>query len=241
MAGRLAAPPGCYHPPMPSVRTRAVAVAVAAALSAPARGLAVQANLDPQTVLEAITLGQSALDGGRTAFHRPYRFTIGKAPVDTVEVVTPFRRVVIAAELRARSGDRRFGQRDGLAVAASYPGQLSVHAELTFHPLNTYVLVPQYRMAWLTGRGVRIEPISTESAPRYGARAGVDALPVPLTPGAVSSLRPGIGQPMAGATVVSYFDARRLEDKQAPAVELVIEETGREELARLPINLAVMR
>jgi hypothetical protein len=41
--------------------------------------------------------------------------------------------------------------------------------------------------------------------------------------------------------VVSYFDARRLVDGQEPAVELVIEEAGREELARLPIDLAQMR
>ena len=240
---------------MPMMRAGAVASAIvaAAALGAPAAGRALQPDLDPQTVLEAITLGQAALDGGRTAFHRPYRFVIGRPPLDSVDIVTPFRRVVIAAELRARAGDRRFGQRDGLAVAASHPGQLSVHAEFTFHPLNTYVLVPQYRMAWLTRRGGRIEPANTESAPRYGPRTGPEALPVPLAgaPGAATGIRPGGGQPMMGATVVSYFDARRLVGdldpaRRAvgdldPAVELVIEEAGREELARLPIDLAIVR
>jgi hypothetical protein len=168
---------------------------------------------------------------------------IGRPPVDSVEIVTPFRRVVIAAELRARAGDRRFGQKDGLKVAAGRPGQLSVHADFTFHPLNTFVLVPQYRMVWLTRRGSRIEPASTESAPRYGPKAGPDALPVPLTasPGGAKGLRPGAGQPMLGATVVSYFDAHRLVEGQEPAVELVIEEAGRQELARLPIDLAKLR
>jgi hypothetical protein len=221
----------------------ALIAAVVTATGAGGRAPALETELSPQAVLDAVTLGQSALDGGRAAFHRPYRFAVGRPPLDSVDVVSPFRRVVIAAELRARAGDRRFGQREGLAVAASHPGQLSVHAEFTFHPLNTFVLVPQYRMAWLTRRGGRIEPATTESAPRYGPKTAPDTLPVPLaaTPGAATGIRPGTGQPMLGATVVSYFDARRLVDGQEPAVELVIEEAGREELARLPIDLAKMR
>ena len=226
-----------------SVRPAGIAASALVAAAVCAATPALQPDVDPQSVLEAITLGQSALDGGRTAFHRPYRFAIGRPPLDSVDIVSPFRRVVIAAELRARAGDRRFGQREGLAVAASHPGQLSVHAEFTFHPLNTFVLVPQYRMAWLTRRGGRIEPATTESAPRYGPKTGPDTLPVPLvaTPGAATGIRPGPGQPMLGATVVSYFDARRLVDGQEPAVELVIEEAGREELARFPIDLTKVR
>jgi hypothetical protein len=216
----------------------ALTTAAAAALTP-----AVEPELTPQTVLDAVRLGQAAAGRDQGAFHGSYRFSIGRPPLDSVELVTPFRRVVIAAELRARAGDRRFGQREGLEVAASRPGQLSVHAEFTFHPLNTFVLVPQYRMAWLTRRGGRIEPVATESAPRYGPKAGQDSLPVPLvaTPGAATGIRPGTGQPMMGATVVSYFDGRRLVDAQEPAVELVIEETGRGELARLPIDLMIVR
>ena len=228
---------------MSSVRAAVAASALVAtaALCAAVPGL--QQDVDPQSVLEAVIIGQSALDGGRAAFHRPYRFAIGRPPLDAVDVVTPFRRVVIAAELRARAGDRRFGQRDGLAVAARHPGQLSVHAGFTVHPLNTFVLVPQYRMGWRTRRGGRIEPANTESVPRFGPRTGLDALPVPLgdTPDAAAGIRPGGGQPMVGATVVSYFDARRLVDDREPAVELVIEEAGRGELARLPIDLKMLR
>ena len=46
---------------------------------------------------------------------------------------------------------------------------------------------------------------------------------------------------MMGATVVTYFDAGRLVDGRSPAVELVIEEAGRGELARLSIVLTTMR
>jgi hypothetical protein len=224
---------------MSVMRAGMAASVIVAAVALGAAAPALQPDLDPQSVTEAIALGQSALDGGRTAFHRPYRFAIGRPPLDSVEIVTPFRRVVIAAELRARVGDRRFGQREGLAVAASYPGQLSVHAEFTFHPLNTFVLVPQYRITWVTRRGTRIEAAHTESAPRIGPKTGPDALPVPL--GGAGGVRPGSGQPMTGATVVAYFDGRRLVEDGEPAVELVIDEAGRSELARLPIDLAPLR
>src|SRR5688500_4367364 len=188
---------------MLNVRACVASSAIVAAVTAgaAARGPALQIDLDPQIVLEAVRLGQGALDGGRTAFHRSYQFAIGRPPLDSVDIVTPFRRVVIAAELRARAGDRRFGLRDGPAVSAAHPGLVSVHAEFAFHPLNTYVLVPQYRMAWLTRRGGRIEPANTESAPRYGPKTGADALPVPLgggTPGSATGFRPGSGQPMMG-------------------------------------------
>src|SRR5262245_45601594 len=112
--------------------------------------LAAQLDVDPRTVLDAIAIGQSTFDADRLRFHAPYRIDVRQAPLDSVDVVTPFRRVVIAAELRARAGDRRFGQREGLAIVDKYPRQVSVHAEFTFHPQNTLVLVPAYAVRWIT-------------------------------------------------------------------------------------------
>ena len=62
--------------------------------------------------------------------------------MDYLEIVTPFRRIVLAAQARAGAGDRRFGQREALEIEAAAPGQIDLYAELTFHPLNTFVLVP---------------------------------------------------------------------------------------------------
>ncbi len=60
--------------------------------------------------------------------------------MDFVDVVTPFRRVVMAAESRARQGDHRFGQRDALELLPrSTAGTSTIRAEFTFHPLNTFV------------------------------------------------------------------------------------------------------
>src|SRR5687767_14760479 len=158
-------------------------------------------DLDPRTVLEAISLGQSSFDADRLRFHRPYRIEVSRPPLDAIDVVTPFRRVVVATEVRALAGDRRFGQRDGLAVAARYPRQVSVHAEFTFHPQNTFVMVPRYTVRWRTAAGTRIEPAFTDSSPRYFQKTGPPSLPVPqANTGGMPPGLPGRSVPMLGAT-----------------------------------------
>jgi len=202
---------------------------------------AAELDIDLRGVQEAITLGQSSFDSDRLRFHRPYRLEIARPPLDAIDVVTPFRRVVIAAEVRALAGDRRFGQRDGLAVAARYPRQVSVHAEFTFHPQNTFVLVPRYTVRWLTAAGTRIEPAFTDLSPRYFQKTGTASLPVPpAVAGVGPPSLPGRSQPMLGATVVAFFDGALLQKPEDPAREVVIEEAG-QELARLPIDLARLR
>jgi hypothetical protein len=216
-------------------------LATAAALLALAGLQAAQIDLDPKTVTEAIAIGQATFEAERLRFHRPYQFSIARPPLDSVDVVTPFRRVVIAAELRARSGDRRFGQRDGFAVAQRYPGQISVHAELTFHPLNALVLVPRYSILFVTTRGLRVEPLLVDSVARYFARTGDAALPTPPSvTGVTPPALPGRSQPMLGATVVAFFDGGNLQKPEDPARELLIEEAG-QILARLPIDLNRLR
>lgn len=204
---------------------------------------ALQLDLDPRTVVEAVALGQSAFDADKVLFHRPYHLDVARAPLDFVEVVTPFRRVVIASELRARAGDRRYGQREALALVDKYPGQVSVHADFTFHPLNTFVLVPAFRVVWVTARGVRIEPATLDAAPRYFTRTGGDSLPVPpeFAGRATPPGQTGRSQALLGATVVAFFNGAMLERRDDPVRAVVIEEAGRGELARLPIDLARLR
>src|SRR5215216_4170820 len=131
---------------------------------------AVQMTLEPRAVSEAIAIGQSRIEADRTRFHAPYRVSINKAPVDFVEVVTPFRRVVLTAESRARIGDRSFGQRLAFDVLDAAPAQIDLWAEFTFHPLNTYVGVPAYEISLTDARGARIQPRDIEVQSRYGPR-----------------------------------------------------------------------
>ena len=201
---------------------------------------ATEIDVDPRTVLDAIAIGQSTFEADRLRFHAPYHVDVRRAPLDWVDVVTPFRRVVVAAELRARAGDRRFGQRDGLAIVDKYRRQVSVHAELTFHPQNTLVLVPAYTVRWVTAKRMRVEPVVVNSAPRYFPRTGDGALPTPPGGAVVPPSLPGRSQPMLGATVVAFFDGAALLKPEDPAREVVIEEAG-QELARLPIDLANLR
>jgi hypothetical protein len=215
---------------------KAIAVALLSAI-----GLgAVELDLDPREVLEAVALGQSSFENDRLQFHRPYHFDIRRPPLDAVDVVTPFRRVEIAAEIRALAGDRRFGQRDGLALLDRFPRQVSVHAEFTFHPQNTLVLVPSYAVRWLTASGARVEPALLDASPRYFPKTGTGALPTPPGAGMVPPSLPGRSQPLLGATVVAFFDGAALLKPEDPAREVVIEEAG-QQLARFPIELARLR
>jgi hypothetical protein len=194
---------------------------------------AVEMTLDPRAVTEAIVIGQSAVAGGRARYHAAYRLPVARPPLDYVEVVTPFRRIVLAAEARARGGDRSFGQRQGLEMLEA-PAHLALWLEFSFHPHNTYVAVPAYAVT-LSGSGeARIQPRIVERLPRYGAR--VDGLPqlFPLPGGAV----PGGSQPMLGGTVIAQFDGGLLNANGLYAV--VVEEAGKE-LVRAPLDLAPLR
>src|SRR5437899_4693976 len=76
--------------------------------------------------------------------HSRYRFPLNDATVPQVEVITEFRRVVIAGEDRLRQGDWMFtqGTRAAEAAVRTWRGQLPIVRQLSFIPLNTYVTVP---------------------------------------------------------------------------------------------------
>ena len=201
------------------------------------------ATLDTRSIQEAIAIGQSRLSQERERYHRPYRVAVSHPPVDYLEVVTPFRRVELAAETRAAAGDRGFGQRQALELIAAAPDQIEIYVELTFHPLNTYVGVPDYRVLLVRAGDTRaLAPIEDEERiPRYGAR--VDNLPR-LDPR--SPVLPGGSQPMLGGTIVARFDATQIN--AMGAYDVVVSEGGQRagaaggpELARARVDLALMR
>jgi hypothetical protein len=200
---------------------------------------AVDLRLDPVTISQAVSLGQTAIDADLAKVHQPYRLDVSRPPVDYVEVVTPFRRIVLAAQAKWRAGDRRWGQRQAIELEAAAPRQIDLYVELTFHPLNSMVLVPLYRIRIAPPSGGLIEPRNASSLPRYGAR--VDGGPVPFTPtplpgGAV----PGRSQPMLGATIVASFDADALAAACTRRCDVVIEEEGKTRV-QVPLTLTNLR
>ena len=213
-----------------------LAVAALVVLSA-ATVRAIQVTLDNSAVQEAIAIGQSRLTGERDRFHAPYRITVASAPVDYIDVITPFRRVVLAAQAQAEVGNRIFGQHDALEALAAAPDELELDVELTFHPLNTYLGVPDYRIA-LTPPGAavpRLEPETIDRIPRYGPR--VSGLPLPHSHAGGLTINKRTG-PMLGGTLVAQYDLRAIDP--TATYDVVMTEGGKE-LARARIDLRALR
>src|ERR1041384_7448674 len=116
----------------------------AALLAATAAVAAFDQALDPQSLADAIQIGSSRIDDTRSRFHAPYRVEVMQPPVDYIDVVTPFRRIVLDAESRTRAGERLYGQREAIATLGDNPSRVDLVIDLTFHPLNNYQGVPEY-------------------------------------------------------------------------------------------------
>jgi hypothetical protein len=222
---------------MRNVNFRHLAAVAALVLVLPAWPAALQLDLDTRAIQEAIAIGQSRLTGERDRYHAPYRIIVASAPVDYIDVITPFRRVVLAAQAQAEIGNRTFGQRDALEALAAAPDVLEIDVELTFHPLNTYLGVPDYVVALVPpgATAPRLEPESLDRIPRYGARVSGMPLPHPKPGGLIVNKRTG---PMLGGTLVAQFDTRTL--MAAGRYDVVISEEGKA-LARGRLELGMLR
>lgn len=198
---------------------------------------AVQLEIDTRAMQEAIAIGQSRIDGERDRFHAPYRLAVAKAPVDDIEVITPFRRIVLDAQAAAEIGNRSYGQRNAIEALDAAPDVLEFDVDLTFHPLNTYIGVPDYRVALVPpgGSAPRLEPQSLDRIPRYGPRVAGMPLPHPKPGGLTLNRRSG---PMLGGTVVAQYNARLLDVNGS--YDVVVSEGGNE-LARARVDLRALR
>ena len=185
--------------------------------------------LDQRAIDDAVAIGQSYSDAVRERFHLAYRVHVAKAPVDYIEVITPFRRLVLTAEDRARIGERYLSQREVRDALARQAEAIDLALELTFHPLNTYVGVPDYAVTLEAGLQ-RLRPSSLQRFSRFTPRvAGVPA--------------PGAGairgtQPLLGGTAVARFD--RADLNPFGVYDVVISEAGKE-LGRGRIELGTLR
>ena len=207
---------------------------VAAAVTGVLAG-GLQLALDARAVSEAIVIGQSRSERDRARFHQPYRFAIDKAPVDYLELVTPFRRIVLTTEARIQVGDRSFGQRQAFEMLAAAPVDVEVYVELTFHPLNTFVGVPAYSVVMVERGASRVLPRIVERIPRHQPRVEGTS---PMAPNSGGVRLPGNDQPMLGGTIIARFDTQAIH--AAATYDIVVEDSGKE-LARARANLAALR
>jgi hypothetical protein len=202
-----------------------------------ASGQAVQPSLTLRAIDEALLLGQSAVERDRVRFHAPYRLTVERAPVDFIEVITPFRRVVLLSEQLARAGNRAFSLRQAQQHPDIGVEEIELRVELTFHPLNTYVAVPPYDVTLSGPDGARIEARTFDRRPRYGPRLEGQPTVTPV-PGGGAPFVPGASQPILGGTMSVRFDLRPLNPNGL--YEIVVSEE-RQELSRTRLDLARLR
>jgi len=212
-------------------RTGLVLTALVACTSAAG---AFEQSLDPQALAEAIEIGQSRIDDMRSRFHATYRIEVVQPPVDYIEVVTPFRRIALDAEAHARAGERLYGQREALATLGDAPSRVDLVVELTFHPLNNYVGVPDFKVSLVGAGGSRIEPVAISRAPRFGPRLS-SALPYPYLTGGAG---PQNGNSLSGGLVVASFDGKALDPNGAYVV--LIRESGKD-VAKASVNFGRLR
>jgi hypothetical protein len=201
---------------------------------------AIELTLTPRTMQEALSIANSSIDRTRTRFHADYRFAVGRAPVDFIEIVPPFRRLVIAAETSARLGRRLFGQRDALDALKPDPERVELYVEFTFHPLNTFVGVPGYSVT-LKPAAPGSPPIlasGIDRIPRFGARVEGQPVHTPL-PYPIPPRVPSGSEPLTGGTVIARFDGRRLDPNGA--YDVLVADERDTPLATVRIALSRLR
>lgn len=195
---------------------------------------AFEVNLGPVPIADAIALGQTTLGTDRATFHARYRIAVREPPVDFVEVVTPFRQIVLAAEARMRAGERLLGQRDATALLGDTPNQLELRLELTFHPQNAFIGVPFYDVELTSVETLRaVTPARIERVPRFGPR-----LDGPLAPATAGGAALGAGQPLVGGTMVVVFSDAALDPSGSYVLSV---KDGRQVLSRTVLALGDLR
>jgi len=209
-----------------------IAIAAGVVLAAAASTPALVSPLDTLDLRDAVRIGVSGSEVEREQVHARYRIRVAEPPVDWVDVMTPFHRVMLAAE-QADNAGLRFGQREAIATLGETADQLDLLVELTFHPLNTFVAVPGYTVALEDPDGGRIEPRRTALVPRFAPRVEGDA---PAYPAPSRTI--GEGQPILGGTIVVAFGVATLDGNAT--YELVVTD-GDVELTRADLDLGSLR
>lgn len=195
--------------------------------------------LDHFAIQQALAIANSSLESTHRQFHGDYRFPVNKAPVDFISIVSPFRRLVLSGETEVRLGRRTFGQREALAALRLNPDGFEVYVELTFHPHNTFIGVPEYtiRLEPLTARGAAVLPEAIDRLPRFGPRVDDAWYPFPYPPPAGARVRAG-SEPLLGGTLIACLPGSKLDPRAGYAV---IVRDGDKELARARVDLWRLR
>jgi hypothetical protein len=174
------------------IRMLAVALLCASAVSA------IDLELTPEDVDRALAIGRRT----DAAFHRAYvreiETTTDAITVQRVEVVTPFRRLVLHSEARRRAAEFLVSRADVEPILREHRNRVTIVATLRFHPQNVLTSPPPLDLT------VR-DPILERNVP-------------PLDAAMKAITKPGTPRPILGATVETAFDAGLLANLDASVV-----------------------
>jgi hypothetical protein len=101
-------------------------------------------------VRDALNLGRTHDQALYDAFSAGYRLT-PSGVVDSVEVITEFRRAVLIVRDHALQGEYSFTANDLASALTPYRGIVTFIAQVRLHPLNTYAAPPEYDLYVRTG------------------------------------------------------------------------------------------
>ncbi len=177
-------------------------------------------NIDDAAIARAIALGRSPDSTERQRFHDAYVIPLNDPLLDRLEIVTEFRRVVLATEDRVRAGDIDWGPRQAAAMLEQWRGKVTLVLRVTFPPDNTYRAMPPFALVLYgrpqTAAPPRIEPLYLLETPKYVADQ-------PAPP----------GTPILGGIVEATFRAAPLNARAVYLAGIALE--GRE-LRRVEVD-----
>jgi hypothetical protein len=168
----------------------------------------------------AIANGSEATRG---VFHTPYIVRVDEPVIEQLDVITEFRRVVLAAEDQLKSGNWMVARggfdtrgRTLMDVLRPLAGQVPLRARLRFHPQNSYKTLPPFDillgdptlLALNTARTPHVEKVVTDTGGSYDV--------------------------MTGATIEAFYNAPTIDDRVLP-VRMMFEGKA---LARVSVDFS---
>lgn len=157
--------------------------------------------MNEREVAQALNIANGS-DASRGLFHAPYRVTIDDPLIEQLEVITEFRRFVLAAEDQLRGGNWMMARggydtkgRTIKDLLRSRSGQVSIRARLRFHPLNNYVALPAFDI--LLGDPTLL---------------AIDVIQTPH----VTKGEPNFHEVIYGATIETFYNAPTIADRVLP-------------------------
>jgi hypothetical protein len=172
-------------------------------------------------VAQALNIANGS-EASRAGFHARYRVAIDDALVEHLEIITEFRRFVLAAEEQAKAGNWMMARggydtkgRTLKDLLRARTGQVSIRARLRLHPHNNYITLPAFDI--LLGDPTLL---------------AIDAIRTPHV--TLATGEPGTRDLIYGATIETFYNAPTIGDRVLP-LRLLFE--GKE-VARLSVDFS---